>query len=112
MRGLGDCACQGEDCDKLFESLGACESKHAACEPKKTFSCGNVERFAFEHDQCAAMDAEAVGDDNGQHCDCFLGYAWNGTECAGLGDCYCSGEDCDKLTESLEACEQAHAACE
>lgn len=108
---LGDCACEGNDCDKLFTSQEECEAAQAACvEPRKTLSCSSAERFAFEHEACAPMDAEAVGDVYG-HCDCFLGFAWNGSECVGLGDCWCVGEDCDKLTESLEQCEQAHAMC-
>jgi hypothetical protein len=41
----------------------------------------------------------------------MLGFAWNGTECVELGDCRCAGSDCDKLTQTVEECQQAHAAC-
>jgi len=112
---LANCQCVGEDCDKLTETQEACEQEHAACggdvaEPLE-LTCGSPDLFAAGHDACAAMDATAVPDQNGQSCYCFLGYAWNGSACVGLADCACAGEDCDKLTTSQEECEQAHAGC-
>ncbi|MBW2461669.1 MAG: hypothetical protein JRH11_08480 [Deltaproteobacteria bacterium] len=50
---------------------------------------------------------EAVGD---RFCDLFLGFAWNGTECAGLSGCSCVGADCGSLT-SFDACQAAHVEC-
>lgn len=109
---LANCRCVGEDCDKLSETQDQCEQAHAACgaEPQR-LHCGSTQLFAFDHDACGAMDARAVPDADGQSCYCFLGFAWNGSACEGLADCACEGADCDKLSETQEACEAAHAAC-
>lgn len=107
---LGDCQCKGEDCDKLSASQEECLQKHAACEPAPSFHCGSTAMFAKAHDACEAMAVKEVGA-NGDHCDCMLGYAWNGSECVGLGDCACEGADCDKLTKTIEECQQKHASC-
>jgi hypothetical protein len=113
---LTDCFCQGEDCDKLTLSLEQCQAAHADCaEPIGTvqqhLSCGDQALFAASHDACAAMDAEAVPDPDLGSCFCMLGYAWDGSACVSLTDCFCQGEDCDKLTLSLEECQAAHADC-
>jgi hypothetical protein len=111
--GLGDCACAGDDCDKLTQTQQECETAHAACggAPSKTLSCGSGLLFSFTHDQCAPMDAVDWHDPATGPCDCYLGWAWNGTACFALGDCACAGSDCDKLTETQEECEGAHATC-
>ena len=108
---LADCACQGQDCDKLTETQEQCEQAHAACDTTPQYQCGSSELHANSHLVCEAMDAEAVPDDAG-HCNCALGFAWNGSSCELLADCACQGQDCDKLTETQEQCEQAHAACD
>jgi hypothetical protein len=108
---LSNCRCEGADCDKLSETPEACEQAHATCSSAPTsLECGSAQLFSLKHDTCGPMNAKAVPDENGS-CFCFLGYAWNGTACVGLADCACEGDDCDKLTETEEACEQAHAAC-
>jgi hypothetical protein len=109
---LGDCACQGADCDKLTGTLEQCQAQHAGCkkEPEK-IACGSAALHQGKHDVCAPMDVRAVGDDHGNPCDCLLGYAWNGSECTELADCACQGSDCDKLTETLEQCQAQHAVC-
>ncbi len=109
---LGDCRCVGQDCDKLTQTIEQCRSNHALCMPDPEFvSCGSSTLYSAKHDQCNAMDATAVPDENGSSCYCMLGFAWNGTECVALGDCRCAGSDCDKLTQTVEECQQAHAAC-
>jgi hypothetical protein len=106
---LGGCECQGLDCNKLAETQEECESEHLGC-VESGLHCGNTALYAEVHGACAAMDAQAAGDEFG-HCLCLLGYAWNGTECVSLADCQCIGDDCDKLTETIEACQAAHAEC-
>ena len=111
---VDDCACKGADCNKLAKSKEECEKQHAACPsqaPEKPYTCGDDGRFANMHQVCAPMDAKAVGTDDGMHCNCALGFAWNGTSCDFLADCRCEGADCDKLTLDKEECEKLHKAC-
>ncbi|MGC4121334.1 MAG: hypothetical protein QM765_43510 [Myxococcales bacterium] len=108
--GLGDCACVGTDCDKLETTREACLAKHTSC-AKPSIQCGSSALNAQSHDVCGAMDAQAAGDGSGAHCNCMLGYAWNGSDCVGLGDCACVGADCDKLETSRETCLAKHQSC-
>ncbi|MBI5537157.1 MAG: hypothetical protein HY898_30825 [Deltaproteobacteria bacterium] len=110
--GLGDCQCTGADCDKLTKTIEECQQKHAACitEPP-SYACGSSKLFSSKHEACEAMDAKAAPDENGSGCYCMLGYAWNGTACEGLGNCRCVGTDCDKLTQTIEECQQKHGSC-
>jgi hypothetical protein len=55
---------------------------------------------------CRAQDARGVGP-----CDRFFGYAWDGQACVGISGCSCEGADCERLYQSLEACQAAHRAC-
>ena len=108
---LANCACEGADCDKLTETQEACEQAHATCTTQPpALHCGSSELFSLTHDQCGAMDAESAPDEAGS-CNCMLGFKWNGSSCEALADCQCIGNDCDKLTQSIEECEQAHASC-
>ena len=106
----GHCNCVGEDCDKLAETEQDCLANHAACLPKaKTIACGDTALFEKVHEACAKMDVR--GND-----DCFctsMGWAWDGTTCVQLdaGHCNCVGEDCDKLTDTEQACLANHVAC-
>ena len=74
-------------------------------------ACGSSKLHALSHDACSAMDAKAAADPEAGSCDCILGYAWDGTKCTMLGDCFCEGEDCDKLTMDKSECEEAHSGC-
>jgi hypothetical protein len=103
---IGGCACAGEDCGKLTETLEECEQNHTAC-TGSDFQCGSPRLFSSSHASCESMDAKAAG----PGCRCVLGYTWNGTACEMLSNCECEGADCDKLTQSQEECEQAHAGC-
>jgi hypothetical protein len=85
---LPGCECEGEDCDRLFPSLGHCRIAYQSCPPT-----------------CVPMDARGVGP-----CDAVLGYAWNGSRCVSISGCECEGSDCERLA-SLEVCEAAHARC-
>src|SRR5512142_1445530 len=71
-------------------------------------TCSDPLLYSNAHDTCAAMDATAAPDDTGASCLCALGYAWDGTTCVFLGDCTCVGDDCDKLTDTLEECLDQH----
>lgn len=106
---LGNCACEGRDCDKLTETLEDCQSRHASC-GQLELACGSDALYESSHDLCGPMDAKAVGDEQGD-CRCFLGYGWDGEQCVALANCACVGRDCDKLTATLEECETQHASC-
>lgn len=45
-----------------------------------------------------------------QICRCILGYAWNGTRCAGLSNCHCYAY-CEEVFPTTEACASAYAVC-
>lgn len=77
---------------------------------RQVIACGSVDLEQATHDQCEAMDA-APASDGGSHCFCLLGFTWNGSACVGLIDCACEGADCNKLTQTIEACQAQHAAC-
>ena len=106
--GIAGCECLGSDCDKLAPTFAECEANHAACSGIPVISCGNAAMHAAVHDGCAAMDVGLVG-----MCDCMLGFVWDGYECMALaGGCECVGYDCDKVTETIEECQQAHLSCQ
>jgi hypothetical protein len=67
--------------------------------------CGTTITCAFPRG-CAPQEARGVG-----VCAAFFGYAWNGSECIGLGGCSCEGADCDEAYASPEACQRARSAC-
>ncbi|RLB65409.1 MAG: hypothetical protein DRI90_02105 [Deltaproteobacteria bacterium] len=111
--GLADCLCEGADCTKLTETIEACEAAHSECgSSPQGLSCGDPQLYLAPHTICDPMDAAAAPDENGAGCFCMLGYAWDGNECVGLGDCQCLGADCDKLTQTMEECEAAHTICQ
>lgn len=87
--GLSGCECEGEDCDRLHESLEECQVAVQGCPPL-----------------CGLMDVRGVGP-----CDAVLGYYWDGFRCAELSGCECEGEDCDLLHRTREECEVQHAGC-
>lgn len=112
---LTGCECLGSECDSLTHSIEECEAAHDTCTdepapddpPTPGFMCGADELHSADHDRCEAMDAVGEG-----ACYCHLGFAWNGTECVGVGGCECVGEDCDSLAHSIEECEALHEGCE
>lgn len=55
---------------------------------------------------CPAQDARGVG-----LCELFLGWMWNGAECASIGGCSCAGADCRSLYRTQSACDADHAMC-
>ena len=55
---------------------------------------------------CPAQDARGTG-----MCAAFFGYAWDGTQCVGLGGCSCVGTDCRSLAGTLAQCNLEHSAC-
>jgi hypothetical protein len=57
------------------------------------------------------MEAVAVSDSDDAHCNCALGFAWDGNACVFLADCACQGNDCDKLTATIEECQSQHQSC-
>lgn len=119
---LTDCACQGEDCNKLSETKEDCEAAHETCTAGTTgtgstdvttlrLACGSEQLRAAVHGECDPMDAIAKEDPQEGPCDCFLGYSWNGSACVALADCFCEGADCNKLHRSQDDCQAVHANC-
>jgi ferredoxin-NADP reductase len=105
----GFCGCKGADCDKLTATKETCLAVHTACPSSKTISCGSTALFQKVHSQCAAMDVQGEGE-----CFCTsMGWIWDGLACVELpaGFCNCKGADCDKLTDTKEACQTKHAFC-
>ncbi len=88
--GVSGCSCEGDDCDRLFESPGACAAAHRGCGPES----------------CVAQEARGEGD-----CRLLLGYLWNGNMCVAIGGCSCVGPDCDALYEDRSSCDRAHGEC-
>ncbi len=110
--------CGGDD------STGVCIPRPDSC-PEPTCRpvcgcdgntyCGDCEAHAAGTDvlregacdaDCDAMDAVGVG-----LCDGWFGYAWNGSDCAGISGCSCEGADCSALYSSYEACVDARSSC-
>lgn len=89
-RSLGGCECEGEDCDRLYDSEEQCTTAVVGCPAS-----------------CTPMDVHEVG-----LCEPVHGYFWNGKECKVLSGCECGGPDCDKLFTSPDECAAAHAACQ
>ena len=81
----GSSTCPG----RQYQYRGACAAADAGAGPA-----------------CAPQDARGEG-----ACDLFLGYAWNGTMCAGLNGCRCVGVDCAALSRDPDACRVAHLPC-
>ena len=105
--GLSGCACQGADCDKLAQSEQECQASHASCTQVPVISCGSSEMHSAVHGACDPMDVSLVGE-----CNCMLGFVWDGQACVALaGGCECVGYDCDKVSQTIEECEQAHPEC-
>jgi hypothetical protein len=73
--------------------------------------CGSAALYAAAHHRCEPMQVEASPDPEYGSCLCFLGYAFNGSDCVALTDCYCAGEDCGRLTRTRDECEELHASC-
>ena len=55
---------------------------------------------------CPPQDIRGQG-----FCALFLGYAWDGAACVGVGGCSCVGTDCASIYRDLASCDAAHAAC-
>jgi hypothetical protein len=104
---LDACECVGTDCDKLTLTEAECQASHASCTEVPVISCGSSEMHAAVHGACDPMDVSLVGE-----CNCMLGFVWDGQACVALaGGCECVGYDCDKVSQTIEECEQAHAEC-
>ena len=104
---LDACECVGPDCDKLTLTEAECQASHASCTEVPVISCGSSEMHAVVHEVCNAMDVSLVGE-----CNCMLGFVWDGQACVALaGGCECVGYDCDKVSQTIEECQQAHVEC-
>lgn len=80
--------------------------------PEGSIGCGSEALFDAPHRSCEPMRAEAIPDPGHGSCFCVLGFAFNGRDCVALTDCYCTGEDCSRLTRTKEECEALHVHCQ
>jgi hypothetical protein len=58
------------------------------------------------------MSCDAA-DTNGFRSGCSgpSGYVWNGTACVWTQSCVCTGDDCQGMFRTRDACESAHIHC-
>ena len=87
------CGCVGEDCDILFDNLGACESAYRQCSGK---TCVTMDAAFINKVSCAGQT---------------LLYLWNGDGCVPGCRRQCHGSECDALYPSLQACQEAYPGC-
>jgi hypothetical protein len=57
---------------------------------------------------CKAYGANGF---SGQSCGGREGWLWNGISCIYGRECVCTGEDCQRVYNSQDACETAHIHC-
>ena len=57
---------------------------------------------------CKAYSANGF---SGQNCGGRGGYLWNGISCIYGRECVCTGEDCQRVFSTQDACETAHIQC-
>lgn len=97
------CEGGGERCGRVTCSPGTvcCNATCGTCTPPGA-GCAAI---VCEPD-CSAMEAWGEG-----ACEAIIGVVWNGSSCAEISGCGCSGTDCPHLFESQEACEAVFSAC-
>jgi len=107
------CDCTGSDCNKLSKTQQDCQDAHSSCVKVQppAYKCGSPELFAQPHESCEPMQAKGSPAEDGGQCNCIMGFSWNGTRCEPVDNGRCVGADCDKLTQTQEACEAKHATC-
>jgi hypothetical protein len=88
-QGFHHCECEGEDCERLYDTQDACEAAVLGCPAT-----------------CAPMRVAGAGP-----CDAVLGWYWDGFRCAEISGCECEGDDCARLFESAGACRIARQDC-
>jgi hypothetical protein len=90
--------CEDPGFEYFFEGDDACQNGYPECVTVPTEP---------PVEGCEAMDAiEGVG----PNCDAIARYAWNGAKCFPIA-CNCQGEDCERLYDSRDACENHWAGC-
>ncbi len=87
------CACDGT----TFMASSSC--------PGRPFAQRGACRMA-PTPPCPPQDARGMGT-----CTAFFGYAWDGSQCVGVGGCSCVGTDCRSLAGSLAQCNLEHRTC-
>jgi hypothetical protein len=134
--GLGGCSCEGADCKSTYSTPEECKKAHQGCNepppvcktdndcpqpngpclkcmgistcPKNVCDQGTCVYVAPTcGDSCEPQDAKS----DGELCDAWFGYFWNGKSCTGFSGCGCKGEDCGKAYPSQAICESIHAVC-
>jgi len=81
----------GEDCERAYENVEACEAAHRGCIRG-----------------CAPEDAQILG-----LCDPALRYVFTGVECVGMSGCSCVGGECGNSlpVAPVDQCLAAYANC-
>ena len=59
----------------------------------------------------ASCKAYSAGGFSGAQCSGREGWLWNGISCIWGRECVCTGEDCQRVYGSQDACETAHIQC-
>jgi hypothetical protein len=99
-------ACGQTTCGAGERCCATCPGEADVCVPA-AFECPVADEFDCEPIDCAAaMDVTAVGE-----CDFILGYWWTGFTCEALSGCSCTGDVCDGLFTSQQACVAANDSC-
>jgi hypothetical protein len=57
---------------------------------------------------CKVYNAQGF---SGQSCGGREGWLWNGISCIWGRECVCTGDDCQRVYASQDACETAHIQC-
>lgn len=104
------CSATPVDCDADLAYFCGCDGRtfqaSSSCPGQLYRHRGRCESADAGAPACAPVDARAEG-----ACDLFLGYVWNGRQCAPLSGCRCVGPGCDQLVPDREACLFAHTLC-
>jgi hypothetical protein len=82
-----DGSCYVGTCD----FLGDCTANDPQCESNATRSC-------------APTDADGANDAEGNECNDFLGWGWDGSKCIAVVGCRCVGSECGSLLHDEFTC--------
>jgi hypothetical protein len=85
------------------QTPGGCPNDGSECRDYSL--CGTTITCAFPRG-CAPQEARGVGD-----CDASFGVAWDGAQCVLISGCECTGDGCDQLYRSFDACKDDHQIC-
>jgi len=104
---VGTCTERPSECAEEALVCGCDGRAHAgACAAAAAGTSVDASRSDCEPVTCAAMDALGEG-----LCGAFFGWTFDGTGCAPVTGCACTGADCGVTFAELVDCEAAYGAC-